>query len=111
MSTILPKEPVITDRESVILSNAERRNLRRKFKGSLVLTRQILSPRNQFKRLIERKTAQTVKAAGETVQIAKDNAPIVGVVGVSALLFAARGPISRWILKLRQSKTKTPNGK
>jgi len=111
MSTILPKEPVITDRQSVILSNAERRNLRRKFKGSLVVTRQILNPRYQLKRLVERKTTQTIQAAGETVQIAKKNAPIIGVVGMSALLFAARGPISRWISRLRQSKTKTPNGK
>ena len=111
MSTILPKEPVITDRQSVILSNAERRNLRRKFKGSLVVTRQILNPRHQLKRLVERKTTQAVQAAGETVQIAKKNAPIIGVVGMSAMLFAARGPISRWISRLRQSKTKTPNGK
>lgn len=110
MSTILPKEPVVTDRESVILSNAERRNLRRKFKSTIAVTRDILSPRNQLKRMVERKTTQVKHVADETVQIAKNNAPIIGVIGVSALLFAARGPISHWISRLRKSKTKTPHG-
>jgi hypothetical protein len=36
---------------------------------------------------------------------------MIGIVGASALLFAARGPISRWISSLRQSKNKMPNGK
>ena len=111
MSTILPKEPVVTDRESVILSNAERRYLRRKLRGSLAVTRDILNPGNQLKRLVERKTTQAKKIADDTVKVAKDNAPIIGVVGLSALLFAARRPISRWISGLRQSKSNTPNGK
>jgi hypothetical protein len=112
MSTILPKEPVITDRESVILSNAERRNLRRKFRGSLSIAREALKPRNQIKRLVAQKTAQAKHVAGETVQIAKKNAPIIGLFGLSAMLFAARGPISRWISSRRKSKpkTKTPTG-
>jgi hypothetical protein len=45
------------------------------------------------------------------MQIAKNNAPMIGVIGVSAFLIATRGPISRWISKLRQSKTKTPSSK
>jgi hypothetical protein len=110
MSTILPKEPVITDRESVILSNVERRNLRRKFKSSVAVTRDILNPRHQAKRLFERKSSHVKLVADETVQIAKNNAPIIGVVSVGALLFAARGPILRWISQLRKRKIKTPNG-
>lgn len=110
MSTILPKEPVITDRESVILSNAERRNLRRKFKSSIVATRAILNPRNQLQRLVVRKTTQVKQVAEDTVQIAKNNAPVIGIIGVSALLFAARGPISHWISRLRKRKTLTPDG-
>jgi hypothetical protein len=111
MTTILPEEPVLTDRDSVILSNAERRYLRRKFKGSLAVTRDVLSPRNQLRRLVERQTIQAKKLADETMQIAKNNAPMIGVIGVSAFLIATRGPISRWISKLRQSKTKTPSSK
>ena len=109
MSTILPKEPVITDRESVILSNAERRHLRRKFKGSVDLAKKALSPRRQFDRLIARKTDEAKQLGTETAQIVKKNAPILGLIGVSALLFAARRPISGWISNMRQSKTK-PDG-
>lgn len=108
---ILPEEPAVTDRDSVILSNAERRYLRRKFKGSMAVTRDVLNPRNQLRRLVGRKTTQAKKIADETIQIAKSNAPIIGVIGVSALLIAARGPISNWISKLRQNKTKTPSSK
>ncbi|WP_397580856.1 hypothetical protein [Sphingorhabdus sp.] len=111
MSTILPEEPVVTDRESVILSNAERRYLRRKLKDSLAVTRDVLNPRNQLRRFVERQTTQAKQIADETVQIAKNNAPIVGVIGVSALLIATCGPISRWISRLRHSKTKTPTSK
>ncbi|WP_445949502.1 hypothetical protein, partial [Sphingorhabdus sp.] len=109
MSTILSEEPDITDRESVILSNAERRYLRRKFNDSLAVTREILNPRNQLARFVERKTTQAKQVAGETIQIAKHNAPVIGIVGMGALLFAARRPISRWISSLRKSKIKTPS--
>lgn len=111
MPTILPEEPVATDRKSVILSDAERRYLRRKFKDSLAVTRDVLNPRNQLGRLVERQTTRAKQIADETVEIAKNNAPIIGVIGVSALLIAARGPISRWISKLRQRKSKTPTSK
>lgn len=111
MPKILPEEPVVTDRKSVILSDAERRYLRRKFNDSLAVTRDVLNPRNQLRRLVERQTTGAKQIADETVKIAKNNAPIIGVIGVSALLIAARGPISRWISRLRQSKSKTPTSK
>lgn len=110
MSTILPKDPVVTDRESVILSNAERRNLRRKLKGSIDVAQDILNPRNQARKLVALKTSQAQKVAAETVQVAKKNAPLIGLLGAGTLLFAARGPISRWISSLRKSNTNTPNG-
>lgn len=109
MSTILPEKPVITDRQSVILSDAERRHLRRKFKGSVDLAKQALSPRRQVKRLVERKSDEAKHLVGETTQIVRKNATILGIIGVSALLFAARRPISRWISRLRKSKT-APDG-
>ena len=111
MPTILPEEPEVTDRKSVILSDAERRYLRRKFNDSLAVTRDVLNPRNQLRRLVERQTTQAKQIADETVKIAKNNAPIIGIIGISALLIAARGPISRWISRLRQSKSKTPTSK
>ncbi|MFN5127947.1 MAG: hypothetical protein ACK519_11265 [Sphingomonadaceae bacterium] len=111
MSMILPEKPVVPDRESVILSNAERRYLRRKLKDSLAVTRDVLNPRNHIRRLVERQTTQAKQIADETVQVAKKNAPVIGVIGVSALLIATRGPISRWISRLRHSKAKTPTSK
>lgn len=110
MSTILPKEPVIVDRESVIFSNAERRNIRRKLKGSLNVARDVLNPRNQLNRLVSKTAAQVKQVADETVQTAKKNAPVIGVFGLSAVLFAARGAISRWISCRRNSKANTPSG-
>ncbi|OYY70854.1 MAG: hypothetical protein B7Y44_03130 [Sphingomonadales bacterium 28-55-16] len=111
MSTMKSDEPAFTDRESVILSNAERRYLRRKLKGSMAATGEVLNPRKQLRRLIERKSTDVKQFVGETAYSAKRHAPMIGIVGASALLFAARGPISRWISSLRQSKNKTPNGK
>jgi hypothetical protein len=110
MSTISPKDPVISDRESVILSHAERRNLRRKLKGSIDVAQDVLNPRNQVRKLVALKKSQAKKAAGDTVQVVKDNAPLIGIVGAATLLVAARRPISRWISSLRKSKTNTPVG-
>ena len=110
MSTISPKDPVITDRESVILSNAERRNLRRKLKGSIDVAQEVLNPRNQVRKLVALKKSQAKKAAGETVQVVKNKAPLIGILGAATLLVAARRPISRWISSLRKSKTNAPVG-
>ncbi len=110
MSTILPENPVVTDRESVILSNAERRNLRRKLKGSINVAQDVLNPRNQVRKLVALKKSQAKKAADETIQVVKDNAPLIGIVCAATLLLAARRPISRWISSLRKSKTNTPIG-
>ena len=110
MSTILPENPVVTDRESVILSNAERRNLRRKLKGSINVALDVLNPRNQVRKLVALKKSQAKKAADETIQVVKDNAPLIGIVGAATLLLATRRPISRWISSLRKSKTNTPVG-
>ncbi len=110
MSTILPEDPVVTDRESVILSHAERRNLRRKLKGSIDVAQDILNPRNQVRKLVALKKSQAKNAAGDTVQVVKDKAPLIGILGAATLLVAARRPISRWISSLRKSKTNTPVG-
>ena len=110
MSTILPKEPVVTDRESVILSNAERRHLRRKFRGTVEVAREVLAPQNQLRRFFMRKTDDATRVAGKAVYLTKKNAPLIGVVGLGALIFAARRPISDWISRLRKSKTNTPDG-
>ena len=110
MSTNSPEDPVITDRESVILSNAERRNLRRKLKGSIDVAQEVLNPRNQVRKLVALKKSQAKNAANETIQIVKKKAPLIGILGAATLLVAARRPISRWISNLRKSKTNTSVG-
>jgi hypothetical protein len=111
MTTILPKEPVVTDRKNVILSDAERRNLRRKLKGSVEVAQDVLNPRNQLRRFVERKTATAKNVAGEAAQTARKNVPLIGAIGLGALLFAARRPISDWISQRRKNKTpNTPDG-
>ena len=108
--TILPKDPQVTERKSVILSDAERRNLRRKLKDSVDVAHYVLNPRNQLKRLVERNTAEAKRVVVEAAQVAKKNAPAIGAVGLGALLFASRRPIFGWISRLRKSKTNTPDG-
>lgn len=108
--TILPKDPQVTERKSVILSDAERRNLRRKLKGSVEVAQDVLNPRNQLKRFVDRNTAEAKRVAQDATQIAKQNAPLIGAVGLGALLFAVRRPISNWISQLRNRKSNMPDG-
>lgn len=63
MTTLLPKDPEVTDRKSVILSDAERRNLRRKLRGTVEVAQDVLHPRNQIRRFLQRKK----NASGEGV--------------------------------------------
>lgn len=108
--TIFPKDPQVTERKSVILSDAERRNLRRKLKGSVEVAQHVLNPRSQLKRFVDRNRAEVKRVAGNAARVAKKNAPVIGLVGLGALLFAARRPISDWISKVRKSKPMSPDG-
>jgi hypothetical protein len=110
-TTIFLKDSQVTERKSVILSDAERRNLRRKLKESVGVAQDVLNPRNQLARLVERSTTKMKHVAADATQVAKKNAPLIGAVGLGAILFAARRPISNWLSKLRKSKTpNTPDG-
>ncbi len=109
MTTILPKEPVVTDRASVILSNAERRNLRRKLKGSVEVAQDLLNPRTQFRRFVAKSKTEARQVADDVAQVARENAPVIGAVGVGALIFLGRGPISRLFSKFR-NRNKPPEG-
>jgi hypothetical protein len=111
MTTLLPKDPEVTDRKSVILSDAERRNLRRKLRESVEVAQDVLHPRNQIRRFLQKKKTQAVKVSEDASQLARKNAPLIGAVGLGAILFAARRPISNWLSKLRKSKSNLPDGK
>ena len=109
MTTILPKEPVVTDRARVILSNAERRNLRRKFKGGVVVAKDLLNPKVQLRRFVAKGKAEAKQVAEDVTQVARKNAPVIGAVGVGALIYLGRGPISRLLLKFR-NRNNPPEG-
>lgn len=103
MTTTVPeKEPAAIERRNVILSDAERRNLRRKLRGSVEVAQEVLNPKTQIKRLVDKNKIQAKKIASNTGELAKKNAPLLGAVGIGALVFAARRPISKWISKLRR---------
>lgn len=108
-TTLLPKEPVVTDRSSVILSNAERRNLRRKLKGSVEMARDLLNPKTQLQRFVAKRTTEAKHVVDDVAQVAKENAPVIGAVGVGALIFLSRGPISKLYLKFR-NRNNPPKG-
>lgn len=110
MTTILPKEPVVTERKNVILSNAERRNLRRKLKSSVEVAQDVLNPKTQLKRFVHKSKTEAKQVAQDVAQVARKNAPMIGALGLGALIFAARRPISKWISTLRQGKDNTPDG-
>lgn len=101
MPTTEIEDTIVTKRKTVILTDAERRNLRRKLKGSVNVAQDVLNPRNQLKRLVDRKQSQVRKLASDTGEVARKNAPLLSAIGIGALLFAARRPISGWIAKLR----------
>jgi len=110
MTTILPKEPVVTERKTVILSNAERRNLRRKLRGSVEVAQDLLNPKTQFRRFVAKSKTEAKQVAEDVAQVAKKNAPVIGAVGVGALIFLGRGPISRLFSKFR-NRNNPPQGK
>lgn len=104
------EKPVAHERADVILTNAERRNLRRKLKSSVQVTKDVLNPKTQVRRLVERqKKAMSVAAADAKVQV-KQNAPLLAAVGLTAILLAARRPIAKWINRARQTHANTPDG-
>jgi hypothetical protein len=111
MTTILPEEPVATDRKSVILSDAERRNLRRKLKESAEVAQNILHPKTQLQRFVAKSKIEAKKAARNMAKATRRNAPAIGAVGIAlgALLFLGRKPISRLHGKFR-NRNNPPEG-
>ncbi len=109
MTTILPKEPVMTDRKSVILSDAERRNIRRKLKGSVKVAQHALNPKTQLKRLVAKGTSEVKQVAGDVGELAKKNAPVISAISIGTLLFLGRGPISRLFSRLK-NRNNAPEG-
>jgi hypothetical protein len=100
----------MSERKSVILSDAERRNIRRKLKESVTTTKQVLAPRQQLKRLLARNKARARQIADGAAETARNNVPLIGALGLATLLISARRPISNWISNARERNDNAPEG-
>ena len=104
------EKPVPHERADVILTNAERRNLRRKLKGSIQVTKDVLNPKTQVRRMVDRqKKAASVAVADATFQV-KRHAPLLATVGMIGILLAARRPIAIWFARVGTKHSNRPNG-
>lgn len=98
------------ERVDVILNDAERRNLRRKLKGSVQVTKDVLNPKTQVRRLVERQKKVASKAAANATVQVKRNAPLLTAVGLAGIIFAARRPITKWYGRFTKRHSNTPDG-
>jgi len=104
------EKPVPPERADVILTNAERRNLRRKLKGSVQLTKDVLNPKTQMRRLVDRQKKAVSGAVADATAQVKRHAPLLTAVGLAGILLAARRPIMRWFGRVGKTHLNRPNG-
>lgn len=105
-----PEDPIVTDRAEVLADEAARRRIRGKLFGDVETARQVLAPRYQYRRWMDRNKAEARRVGKEAARVARKGAPVAGMVGIGSLLFLARKPISKWISQLRKRKNNTPSG-
>ncbi len=99
------------DRETVIALDRKRRKLREELSGDAAQAKHDLHPSTVFNRWKADKKAQLANLAESGAQVAKKNAPFIGLAGAATLLFALRKPISKAFDKLRDKARdiKDPN--
>jgi len=102
--------PVPLERADVILTNAERRNLRRKLAASVQLTKKVLNPKTQARRLVERQKKAVSSAVADAAVQVKRHAPVLTAVGLAGILLAARRPITRWFGRVGKTHLNRPYG-
>ena len=104
------KEPKVTERGVVIVDAALRKGPRKKLLFDIGIAKEVLTPSYQFRRWMNRNKAEARQVASNATRAARDNAPVIGALGVGALLYLGRRPISKWISQLRNRRNKTPTG-
>lgn len=98
------KEPKVTERGVVIVDATLRKHVRKKLWADLVDARVALTPQRLWQNILARNKAKAKNIVVDAGVAARDNAPIIGAVGLGVLLFVARRPISKWISGLRDIK-------
>lgn len=99
---VFHKEPIITDRAQIVASEAKRRYLRAKFLTDVEIAKVKLHPKYQFGLWLNRNKAAASQVAADAGHVAKQNAPLIGAVGIGALFYMARRPISKWISRFKK---------
>ena len=94
------KEPKVTERGVVIVDASLRKHVRKKLRADLVEARVALTPQILWQKMLARNKAKAKNIVVDAGIAARDNAPVVGVIGLGVLLFVARRPISKWISQL-----------
>lgn len=103
----LSEEPQVTERNVVLADAAKRNHAKARFIANLATARASLAPRNQLDRLVQRNKARAQHVIEDAATAARKGAPVAGAIGLGALLFAVRKPISKWISGLKQPISST----
>ncbi|MEP7350822.1 MAG: hypothetical protein ABI668_12855 [Sphingorhabdus sp.] len=95
----------MSDRQTVIANHKQRMQARDSLTTDVKEAKVELNPRTQIDRWVVHRKEQAREVAGQVSLIARKSAPFIGAVGVAALLFFARQPISNWIKRLKSAKS------
>lgn len=106
---VFHKEPIITERSQIEALEMKRRYLRSKLRVDVAIARIKLHPKYQFRLWLNRNKAAAAQVADDAGRVAKKNAPLIGAVGLGAIFFMARRPISKWISRLKRRTEPTDN--
>ena len=98
------KEPKVNERGVVIVDATLRKHVRKKLWADLVEARVALTPQILWQNALARNKAKAKNVVADAGILARDNAPLIGTVGLGIVLFVARRPISKWILRLWNAK-------
>lgn len=104
----LHEEPQVTQRNIVLKDAAKRKSAKARLLSNIRSARISLTPRHQLHRFVERNKVKVKVVVDEAALVARKGAPIAVALGLGVLLFVARGPISKWISRLRNAKTAKP---
>jgi len=104
---VFHKEPIITDRSQIVASEAKRRYLRAKLMSDVEVAKIKLHPRYRFGLWLNRNKDAATRVATNATTVAKDNVPLIAAIGTGALLYFARGPISKWISRFKKPTEQT----
>jgi hypothetical protein len=91
-------------RDDIIATHRERLRARYVVKSDFHDSRIELNPRTQLSRFATRQKQAAIATSDVAGDIIRKNAGLIGAVGVGALLFLGRRPISNWLSRMKKLK-------